>query len=91
MTRDELLAKLSATEARRLETIAQLVVLEIAPLLHEPPDRLLTVHEAAVLLAVTTDWLYRHADDFRFTVRPGPGQVRFSEQGIQDYLRKERR
>ena len=42
-------------------------------------------------LAVTVDWLYRHADDFTFTIRPGPGQVRFSHLGIQDYLRKRRR
>jgi predicted DNA-binding transcriptional regulator AlpA len=91
MTRDELLARLSATEAQRLETLAQLVALEVAPLLHESPDRLLTVQEAAPILGVTVDWLYRHADTFTFTIRPGPGQVRFSSIGIQGYLRRKRR
>jgi hypothetical protein len=63
----------------------------VAQLLGGPQDRLLTVEDAARTLAVTTDWLYRHADEFSFTVRPGPGQVRFSNLGIQDYLRKKRR
>jgi len=89
MTRDELLAALARIEAERSLTFAQLLALELARA--EPEDRLLTVQEAADILRVTVDWLYRHADEFRFTVRPGAGQLRFSSIGIQDYLRRERR
>jgi hypothetical protein len=89
MTRDELLAALARIEAERSLTFAQLLALELNRT--EPEDRLLTVQEAAPILGVTVDWLYRHADEFRFTVRPGAGQLRFSNLGIQDYLRRERR
>ena len=89
MTRDEALAALAQLEVQRLDTLARLIALEVGQ--REPEDRLLTVEEAAPILGVTVDWLYRHADNFTFTIRPGPGQVRFSNTGIQDYLRRERR
>jgi hypothetical protein len=89
MTRDELLTALARIEAERSLAFAQLLALELNRA--EPEDRLLTVQEAAPILGVTVDWLYRHADEFRFTVRPGAGQLRFSSIGIQDYLRRERR
>lgn len=90
MNHDEGVQQLARIEAERLAVLAHLVAEHVARLLGGPQDRLLTVDEAAVILAVTTDWLYRHADDFTFTIRPGPGQVRFSNLGIQDYLRKRR-
>lgn len=83
----EIIAQLAALEVERAALFAELVALNTN---HEPEDRLLTVLEAAEILSVTTDWLYRHAGEFRFTVRPGPGQVRFSALGIQEYLRGER-
>lgn len=49
-------------------------------------DRLLLVTEAASLLGMTNDYLYRHADKFPFTVRPAPRQIRFSRLGIQRYI-----
>jgi predicted DNA-binding transcriptional regulator AlpA len=52
-------------------------------------DRLLGVEEAAVKLGVTPDWLYRHHKDLPFTVRHGR-PVRFSELGIEQYIRKRR-
>ena len=90
MNRDDLLAHLSTAEAERLRLVAHLIALEVAEHLGGPQDRLLTVRDAATILAVTPDWLYRHADEFSFTVRPGPGQLRFSALGIQEYLRKRR-
>ena len=52
----------------------------------EDEDRLLPVGEAAILLGITKDYLYRHADQFAFTVRPAPRQIRFSKHGIQRYI-----
>jgi predicted DNA-binding transcriptional regulator AlpA len=49
-------------------------------------DRLISVSEAASLLGLTEDYLYRHAHQFPFTVRPAPRQVRFSNKGIQRYI-----
>jgi len=85
--RTEIAARLGALEGERATLLAELIALN---LYREPDDRLLTVEEAASMLSVSVDWLYRHANDFSFTVRPGPGQVRFSSIGIQDYLREKR-
>ena len=49
-------------------------------------DCLLTAKEAAERLALTVDYLYRHAEKLPFTVRPGAGQVRFSARGIERYI-----
>lgn len=51
-------------------------------------DRLLTVEEAAAMLTMTKDYLYRHADELPFSVRPAPKQLRFSKLGIQRYIRQ---
>lgn len=51
-------------------------------------DRLLTVSETASMLGMTNDYVYRHADEFPFTVRPSPKQLRFSRVGIQRYIRQ---
>ena len=83
----EIIARLAELEASRVALLAELIALNLA---YEAEDRLLTVQEAAEILSVTTDWLYRHADEFRFTVRPGPGQVRFSHVGLQEYLKRSR-
>ena len=88
MTREELIAAIGTIEVERARLFAQLLAHELQ---REPDDALLTVNEAAEVLSVTTDWLYRHADELPFTVRPGPGQVRFSKVGIQEYLRRKRR
>ncbi|HEX8171008.1 MAG TPA: hypothetical protein VF824_10755 [Thermoanaerobaculia bacterium] len=89
MNREEALAVLAQLEVQRLDTLARLIAIEVGNV--EREDRLLSVQEAAPILGVTIDWLYRHADDFTFTIRPGPGQVRFSNVGIQEYLRQKRR
>ncbi len=49
---------------------------------------LLTVGEAAQKLSVSKDWLYRRADTLPFTVRLGPAHLRFSERGIEKYIRQ---
>lgn len=55
-----------------------------------PPDRLITVKEASSRLGLTEDYLYRHARDFPFFVQPnGARAVRFSERGIERYLRQQ--
>ncbi|SRR5579875_25764 len=52
-------------------------------------DRLLGIEEAAAKLGVTPDWLYRHHKDLPFTVRHSR-LLRFSELGIEQYIRKHR-
>ena len=49
-------------------------------------DRLLDAREAAALLAVSPDWLYRHGKKLPFTRKLGPKMLRFSPMGIQKYL-----
>jgi len=56
----------------------------------ESGDRLIDVDEAAQLLGIAPSTLRHNADDYSFTVRPVPGRVRFSYQGIQTWLRRRR-
>jgi predicted DNA-binding transcriptional regulator AlpA len=49
-------------------------------------DRLLDAPEAAKLLTVSEDWLYRHAKKLPFARKLGPKMLRFSHQGILKYL-----
>jgi predicted DNA-binding transcriptional regulator AlpA len=49
-------------------------------------DRLLEADDAAKLLSVSEDWLYRHAKKLPFTRKLGPKMLRFSSIGIQKYL-----
>lgn len=51
-------------------------------------DHLLTAATAAARLAVTKYWLYEHARQLPFTVRIGRRGLRFSENGIERYLRQ---
>jgi hypothetical protein len=50
-------------------------------------DRLLTVKDAAEILAVKADYLYRHASDLPFTVRVSERALRFSFKKIQRFIR----
>ena len=54
---------------------------------HEtPPEgRLLTVDEAAVMLSVSPDWLYRNKK-LPFRRKLGPKMLRFSYQGIVKWM-----
>jgi hypothetical protein len=54
----------------------------------ERGDRLLNVIQAAEKLCAKPDWLYRHRE-LPFRVRQGRA-LRFSELGIEDYIRKRR-
>lgn len=51
-----------------------------------PQDRLLSVAQAAELLGMAADTLYRRSAEFPFTVRDGR-RVRFSRLGIDRYIR----
>ena len=53
---------------------------------HKEDDRLLDAEEAAKVLSVSSDWLYRHAKRLPFTRKLGPKMLRFSSQGIQKWL-----
>jgi predicted DNA-binding transcriptional regulator AlpA len=49
-------------------------------------DRLLDATEAAKMLSVSEDWLYRNAKKLPFTRKLGPKMLRFSHLGIKNYL-----
>jgi len=49
-------------------------------------DRLLDAGEAAKVLSVSEDWLYRNAKKLPFTRKLGHKMLRFSEQGIIKWL-----
>jgi excisionase family DNA binding protein len=68
-----------------LDAIAEAVAKKIGSP-KELEDRLLSAEEAAAILSVSEDWLYRHAKKLPFTRKLGPKMLRFSYQGIQKYL-----
>jgi predicted DNA-binding transcriptional regulator AlpA len=49
-------------------------------------DRLLDAEEAAKILSVSVEWLYRNAKRLPFTRKLGHKMLRFSSVGIQKYL-----
>ena len=55
----------------------------------QSPDALLDVDEAAARLGMSRSYLYRHASRFPF-VRHVGRSLRFSANGIENYLRQRR-
>ena len=55
-----------------------------------PLDRLLKPQEAASRLGVKIRWLYDHASKLPFTRRLSRKALRFSERGLDEYMRKKR-
>jgi predicted DNA-binding transcriptional regulator AlpA len=51
-----------------------------------PQVRLLDIYEAAKLLSVSPDWLYRKSKTLPFTRKLGPKMLRFSYDGIIKWL-----
>lgn len=49
-------------------------------------ERLLTPDEAAEILHVDKDWLYRHAKQLPFTRRLSRKKIRFNEAGLRRWL-----
>jgi predicted DNA-binding transcriptional regulator AlpA len=49
-------------------------------------DRFLDAKEAARLLSVSEDWLFRYSRKLPFARKLGPKMLRFSYNGIQKYL-----
>jgi predicted DNA-binding transcriptional regulator AlpA len=70
------------------EEIRQVVREEIRALNGEKDreeERLLNAEEAAEILNVSTDWIYRNAKKLPFTRKLGPKMLRFSHQGIMKW------
>jgi predicted DNA-binding transcriptional regulator AlpA len=49
-------------------------------------NRLLTADEAAQMLSVSSDWLYRNAKKLPFTRKLGPKMLRFDYRGMVKWL-----
>jgi predicted DNA-binding transcriptional regulator AlpA len=72
------------TVAQLREIVREEIQAARAP--HQDADRLLDAVEAAKMLSMSEDWLYRHAKKLPFTRKLGPKTLRFSYLGIQKYL-----
>jgi excisionase family DNA binding protein len=52
-------------------------------------DRLLTIDQVAQQLSVSKDWVYRNGKKLTFSQKKlGPKMVRFSETGLQKWLKE---
>ena len=74
-----------------IDAIAEAVVKKIGlPTGHTKPkeleDRLLDAKEAAKVLSMSEDWLYRNAKKLPFTRKLGPKVLRFSQKGIDKWI-----
>lgn len=87
----QLIAKLEmargALKARRIVLSGEPEALASVP---DTPDRLLRVGEAAQRIGIAQDTLYKNADDYPFTQRPRPRCLRFSERGIEKWIKTRR-
>jgi len=54
---------------------------------HHNEDYSLGIAEAAKMLKVSRDWLYKHYKTLPFARKLGSKMLRFSHQGIQAYLK----
>jgi predicted DNA-binding transcriptional regulator AlpA len=59
---------------------------QAARALQQDADRLLSAQEAATLMSMSEDWLYRNAKKLPFARKVGPKMLRFSHQGILKWL-----
>ena len=50
-------------------------------------DELLDAKEASRRLGYSTRWLYNNADTLPFTIRQKSGRLRFSKNGLENYLK----
>lgn len=75
-----------------LESILRRVIREELQALNRSgqDDYLLTAEEAAKVLSVSPDWLYRKARQLPFTRKLHHKMLRFSYQGIQKYIASRR-
>jgi excisionase family DNA binding protein len=80
-----LIAELAGLQAR---AAARLRESDASPEPERNTDRLLDVREAAARLGMSADWVYRHAHRLPFTRRNGRRAVRFSERGLDAYLKQ---
>jgi predicted DNA-binding transcriptional regulator AlpA len=96
LTLDPSLAKfLSPEEA--VEMLSQLGVVQGILLIQalsgrenekqDAKDRLLNVKEVADRLDYSPDWVYRNANKLPFTRRLSSNQLRFSEKGLEKYIK----
>jgi predicted DNA-binding transcriptional regulator AlpA len=51
-------------------------------------DRLLKIDETAERLGTSKDWLYRNHQKLPFTVYLSERQIRFSSQGIHEWIQR---
>lgn len=51
-------------------------------------DKLLNIEEAAERLNVSEDWLYHHWKKLPFAVKLAKKLLRFSAQGIDEYIQR---
>jgi hypothetical protein len=85
---DALPALLAQFTALQIGLAARLAVVSGAP--PDEPDRLLTIDEAAQLLAVTKDWLRRRSA-LPFVVKLSDGVVRYSRRALDRFIDAHRR
>ena len=87
MPSEDVLELLGALEKARAALWKRLLGLR-----HEAPprDRLLSIAEAAARLAVAKKWLRRRSE-LPFVVHLSPGNVRYSEQGIERFIQRRQR
>jgi hypothetical protein len=102
MTLDELIivvGKLRSLEVILLEHIMHhdkwhphhMIVAGVEELTERSGDELLDAKEASRRMGYSTRWLYKNADSLPFTIRQKSGRLRFSKQGLENYLKTHRK
>ena len=63
----------------------------VSALTERQNDELLDAKEASRRMGYSTRWLYNNADSLPFTIRQKSGRLRFSKNGLENYLKSRRK
>jgi hypothetical protein len=89
--RDALTAFIASLKAMEAAALARLAAVDQpAPQAQSNGDHCLTVDQAAELLAVSPQWLYRRGKKLKLAVTVGAGTLRFSHTAIMKFIEKNR-
>jgi predicted DNA-binding transcriptional regulator AlpA len=90
LTRAHCAALLAETKSLEGRLLARLLTSDenAAPETNGDGDKLLDVNQAAEMLSVTRQWVYRNGRNLNLVVELGKGTVRYSHAAILAYVRK---
>lgn len=71
----------------RMTALVQLRIAGVGRAPANTPDRILEVEDVAKRFGQSKSWVYAHQDEFREFRLPTSGRLKFSERGLEKYVK----